>query len=239
MPMTRKLAGALAFSAALAAGGVAGALLGTPSISGAQETPTTDAPTTDSETPAPSPDGRPDGHRGPGRFLHPSLEVVAAQSGITVEELRTELADGSTIAELAADRGLDLDGIIAAVVADATSRIDEAVAAGDLEAERAEEIKADLTEHVTAFVNGERRGPGGPGGHGPGGHGFGRGHQLDAAATAIGITADELRTELEGGATVAEVAAAHGVEVQTVIDAMVTEATENLTERITAFVNGE
>ena len=61
---------------------------------------------------------------------------------------------------------------------------------------------------------------GGRGDHGRGGRGFG----LDAAATALGLTADELRTELEGGSTIAEVAQANGVEVQAVIDAMVAEA---------------
>ena len=62
---------------------------------------------------------------------------------------------------------------------------------------------------------------------------------LEAAATAIGITEDELRTELEAGKSIAEVAAAHDVDVDTVIDAMVTEATDDIREHITALVNGE
>jgi hypothetical protein len=61
---------------------------------------------------------------------------------------------------------------------------------------------------------------------------------LDAAADAIGVTVAELRDELESGKTVAQVAEEHGVDVQTVIDAMVDEATAHLTERITNFVNG-
>jgi hypothetical protein len=95
-------------------------------------------------------------------------------------------------------------------------------------------------------------GPGGPGGRG--------GPGLDAAAKALGIDASELRTDLQSGKTVAEVAKAKGVDVQTVIDALVTEMQSHLadavssgrltqaqademkanaTERATAIVNGE
>jgi hypothetical protein len=76
---------------------------------------------------------------------------------------------------------------------------------------------------------GRGMGPGGPGmGHGRGGHG------LEAAATALGITADELRTAIEGGQTIAEVATEKGVDVQTVIDAMVAELKAHLDAEVAA-----
>jgi hypothetical protein len=96
--------------------------------------------------------------------------------------------------------------------------------------------------------------------HGLRGHRFGRGVKLEVAATAIGITPEELRTALQAGQSLAEVAEANGVAVQTVIDAFVAdlkthldarvasgditqaEADEklaNATERITAMVNGD
>ena len=83
-------------------------------------------------------------------------------------------------------------------------------------------------------------GPVGGGGHGPGGprgDWGGRGHlggriSLEAAATAIGVSADELRTALEDGQTLAEVATANGVEPQVVIDALVAEATTRLDEAV-------
>ena len=66
--------------------------------------------------------------------------------------------------------------VIDALVADASAKIDEAVADGDLEADRAAELKENLPERITAFVNGELRGgPGGPGGPAPYGHGGPRG----------------------------------------------------------------
>ncbi len=74
----------------------------------------------------------------------------------------------------------------------------------------------------------------GPGGHGPGHHGGQRGPRLDAAAEAIGITAEELGQALRAGSTVAEVAAANGVDVQTVIDAMVAQVETHLAEEVAA-----
>jgi len=60
--------------------------------------------------------------------------------------------------------------------------------------------------------------------------GFGRGGRisLSTAATTIGISEDALRTALEGGQTLAEVATANGVQPQLVIDALVAEARTRL-----------
>ena len=78
--------------------------------------------------------------------------------------------------------------------------------------------------------------------HGGQNHGGARGEKrqemLTSAAEAIGITADELKTAIEGGQTIAEVAEANGKSVQSVIDALVAQATTDLTQRITDMVNG-
>ena len=56
------------------------------------------------------------------------------------------------------------------------------------------------------------------------GFGFGRGFfgqaELEAAAKALGLTADELSTQLWGGRTLADLADKAGVELQTVRDAV-------------------
>jgi hypothetical protein len=71
----------------------------------------------------------------------------------------------------------------------------------------------------------------GPGGHGPGG---GRGVSTDAAAEALGMTAEELRTALEvDGTTLADVAEAQGVETATLVDALVSAATERIEGKVT------
>jgi hypothetical protein len=86
------------------------------------------------------------------------------------------------------------------------------------------------------------------------------GERLDAVSGLLGITSDELKTELRSGKSLAEIATEKGVDTQKVIDAIVAEMTEkvnekvaegritqdqadtmlaNAVERVTAMVNGE
>ena len=238
MSTNRKLLGAAAFSLALAGGGVAGALLGTPSLSGAQDdgsSTTDDATTTDAQG------TRRLGHRGE------RLATAAEALGISEDELRGALEDGQSIAQVAEAHGVDVEIVIDALVAAATQRL--------------EELEASLPERMTELVNKEGWGDHeGPGRGGPGGRHHLLGAGLEAAAGALGITTDELRAELEGGSSIAEVAEAQGVAVQTVIEALVADATTridaavadgtldadrademkaDLVERITAHVHGE
>lgn len=196
MTNTKKLIGAAAFSVALAGGGIAGALLGTPGTSGAQETTTSTAAAADDEA-------RP--HGGPRRE---HLEAAATALGMTVDELRTALVAGQTIAEIATVQGVDVDTVIDAMVADASD---------------------ELRERITAFVNGEAP-LGGPGGGHHGGPGSGA--RLDAVATALGMTEDELKAALQEGQSIAEIATAEGVDLQTVIDALVADAEAHLDEAV-------
>jgi hypothetical protein len=76
-------------------------------------------------------------------------------------------------------------------------------------------------------------------------HGPGRGGPaLEVAAEALGITEDALRTELQAGKSIADVAKAKDVDVQKVIDAIVADekarladAEETLSARVTEMVN--
>lgn len=121
MTNTRKLIGSAAFAVALTGGGIAGALLGTPGTSGAQESTTTTEDGDATEVRA--------AHRG----AH--LEAAATVLGITAEELAAELEAGKTIAEVATDQGIDVETVIDALVVEATENI---------------------RERITARVNGER-----------------------------------------------------------------------------------
>ncbi len=74
-------------------------------------------------------------------------------------------------------------------------------------------------------------GPGGPGGPGGGPHQMDQA-QLDAAAKALGITADELSSQLQSGKTLDEIASAQGVKLQVVQDAIQTVRNSELTTQI-------
>lgn len=97
------------------------------------------------------------GHRG-GPGGHPGMdgEVVAELLGIDATELRSSLRDGLSIAELADANDVDVQIVVDALVAEAEEHLELAVENGRLtEAEAAEKL-ADLTERITARVNGER-----------------------------------------------------------------------------------
>jgi hypothetical protein len=231
MPINRKILGAAAFSLALAGGGVAGALLGTPDLTFAQDG-------TEASDTAPADAGR----------WHPGeqLAVAADAIGISEDELRAALEDGQSIAQVAEANGVDVQAVIDAMVAAATERLEAAIDA--------------LPDRMAEVVAREGLPTPGPG-HGFGGRGRGHfGAGLDAAAEAIGIESEDLRQALMDGSTIAEVAEANDVDVQTVVDALVAEAeahldeavadgrlTEdraaemkaNLPDRIEAMVNGE
>lgn len=80
------------------------------------------------------------------------------------------------------------------------------------------------TSDSASTSTGERRGPGGHGG--PGGPG------LPVILETLDITADELSAAREAGQSLAELAAAQGVETQTLIDALVADREEHLAEHV-------
>jgi hypothetical protein len=182
-----------------------GAVFGATAVAGAQ--------TGDDRPPA-------EGRRG----CHgPQLEAAAEALGVSEDDLRQQLRDGKTIAQVAQERNVDVQQVIDAMVADATARIDEKVQEGDLTAEEANERKANLPDRITRLVNEGRPQGGGP---------RGRGLKLEAAAEALGVSEDDLRQQLRDGKTIAQVAQERNVEVQRVIDAMVADATARIDEKV-------
>jgi hypothetical protein len=108
-----------------------------------------------------------------GKFLGGGMGMDAAASalGMSAEDVRSALMDGTTIAQLAERQGKDVDDVVAAMVKGATTRLDEAVEAGRITQAQADEMKGSLEERIRDFVqNGKPAGGHGWGMHrGPGG----------------------------------------------------------------------
>ncbi len=105
---------------------------------------------------------------------------------------------------------------------------------GTITAEQADAVTAHLVENRPE--RGEGGFGGGPGGHrgGPGGM-FGRGGPgmgSEALTELLGLTAEEIHTQLHDGSTLAEIATAQGVEVQAVVDALIAELDTRLDEAV-------
>jgi len=73
---------------------------------------------------------------------------------------------------------------------------------------------------------GERRSE--PGGRGPGGPGA----SLEVAASTIGISLEDLRTQLRDGQSLAAIAEANGVSTDTLVDALTNETRARITEMV-------
>jgi hypothetical protein len=103
------------------------------------------------------------------------LEAAASYLGLGEDELREQLGDGKTLAEIAEAEGKSVDGLVQALVDEAEAKLDDAVADGRLTQAQADEIAEDLEERMTDLVNGELRRPHFGFGHrfGGSGHPFG------------------------------------------------------------------
>jgi hypothetical protein len=186
------------------------------------------------------------------------LAAAATYLGVTQSDLLTQLQSGKTLAQIAdATSGKSAAGLVDALVAAEKKEIDAAVSAGRITQAQADRIEPTLKARFTDLVNGTLppRGPGFGGHHGAFGHG------LDAAATYLGISEDALRTQLEAGKTLAQIAdATSGKSAAGLIDALVAAETKEidgalsagritqaehdqilsgLKDRITALVNGK
>lgn len=111
------------------------------------------------------------GRCGPGGLDADDLTAAATTLGMTEADLTTALQGGKTLADVAKDKGVDLQKVIDAIVAADKAEIAAAVKAGTMTQAQADNRLANLSAHVTDEVNGVAGGPGhrgGPGGHGPG-----------------------------------------------------------------------
>jgi len=110
--------------------------------------------------------------------------TAATYIGITIDQLRTELGTTKSLADVAVAHGKTRDGLIQALMAAEQTKI------------------ATLVDQKGAP---QGRGPGGPGG--PGDRGV-IGGSFAAAATYLGTTTADLRTKMQAGQTLAQIAAA-------------------------------
>ena len=105
-----------------------------------------------------SEEGRAGGHHGrlPGGPLGgASPAELAGVLDLTPQELAERLRAGETLAEVAADAGVDPGAVVDVLVEGATERIDAAIEAGRLESEDRDACIASVAAAITAHVHGD------------------------------------------------------------------------------------
>ena len=140
--------------------------------------------------------------------MRKKLVVAAAAGALTLT--------GLAVAVPAVAQTEDTDSTSTSVVDRIKDALSGLVDDGSISQEQADEVATTL-------------GDSGFGGH----WGHGGWHGLEAAAEALGMTEDELRTALEAeGATLAKVAEEKGVAVDTLVDALVTAQREGIAKAV-------
>ncbi|MHA7579269.1 hypothetical protein ACX12E_02620 [Paenibacillus vandeheii] len=225
MMVTSTMALTIALGGGLFAHSVANA---DPAASASGQTKTDSASTSNSHT-FKSADGKSAHGQGFGRYS----DELASVLGMTADELKEARKAGSTIAEVAASKNVDVQTVIDTLVAAQKTELQQRLTDGKLTQTQFDERLATLTQRVTDLVNGNlpEVGAGGRGRGGFGGPGAER--YTEELASVLGITTDELKEAREAGSTIAEIAAAKNVDVQTVIDKLVAAQKANLQQKLT------
>lgn len=205
--------------------------------------------------------------RGLGPWFGPHAEEVLSVLGITKDELKDALKADQSLAEIAAAKNVEAQTIIDKLVATEKKELQQRLTDSKITQTQYNERLAALTERVSELVNGKpsalrAKKPEHPApGIGLPGRGFGPevDRNLDKLASLLGVTSDELTSSLKKGDTLAEIASAQKVNVQTLIQQIATDRTadlqqelkdgkitqaqydervKGLTQRITDLVNG-
>jgi polyhydroxyalkanoate synthesis regulator phasin len=159
-----------------------------------------------------------------------ALAVGGAGAGVAATKLTTSSPSEESKAfvnDAAKSLGVEPSKLSAALKKAFEDRIDAAVAAGRLTKEQGDELKQRIESDDFPLF--------GPPAFG---HGFGAPHPffhgLDAAASYLGLTEVELRSRLESGKTLAEIAKAQGKSVDGLKAAMVKDAKAHLDAAVKA-----
>jgi hypothetical protein len=182
------------------------------------------------------------------------LAAIGAGGAVAADRLSANEESDAIVSDAAKQLGVSADKLDAALKQALENRVDAAVKAGTITAAQGAALKERIESGDFPLV-GVGPGPGGFGHHGHGPHA-----ELAAAASYLGLTGAELRTRLQNGDTLAEVAKAEGKSVDGLVAALVaaekkeldaavaagrltaaerTAMLANLESRIQAVVNGE
>jgi uncharacterized protein (DUF433 family) len=162
------------------------------------------------------------GRRGHGARL--ALQTAATTIGVSPQDLAGQIRGGKTVAAVATEHNVDPNSVVNAVVAALTQQIDQAVAQGKIDGNRADQAKQKLPNFANRFVNETKSMRG-------------RGHAIlkdaaNAAAKEIGVSVADLKQARKDGKSIAQVAKDHNKSVDDVVNAIVKQATSDIDQAV-------
>ena len=160
----------------------------------------------------------------------PQILAAAAEAlGMTEAELKTELQGGKSIKQVADAKNVNIDTVIAKMTAAVKAHLDAEVASGEHTQAEADAKLAEFQTRVTEMVNKNGLPPRG----GRGDHGRRSGHSPAKFATAnlatvLKLTEAELKTELQSGKSLKQIADAKNVDIADVKAVLESDFTAHL-----------
>ena len=154
-----------------------------------------------------------------------ALTVAAGGAAAVAATGDSQQEDSKAVIDDAAeDLGVQPSELSDALKKALANRVDAAVAAGRITKAEGDALKERIAAQEYPLL-------GGPGFGHRGGHGF---HHLNAAAAYLGLTEAELRTQLSGDTTLADVAKARGKTVAGLVAALVADEKKKLQEAVSS-----
>jgi primosomal protein N'' len=168
------------------------------------------------------------GFGGPNNLIKETATILGVEESVVQEAIKAD----KTLEAFAIEKGLTKEDYLAKLVAAETTAITAEVTAGKLTQAQADERIAALSDQLTKQIEGKGFKGGFPGGGqggkgGPGGFGGGFGNP-EVITTILGITQDELRTELEAGKSIVDIATAKGISE----DDLISKIKDGMTDSI-------
>ena len=152
--------------------------------------------------------------------------VVGVGGAVAATQLSPSEESDAIVADAAKQLGVSADTLDAALKQALENRVDAALKAGTITSAQAAELKQRVEAGDVPLV-GLGLGIGHHGGH----HGF---VDFSTASEYLGLTEAQLRTKIEDGDTLAEIAKAQGKSAGGLVDALVQGAKADLDEKVAA-----
>ncbi|WP_212961908.1 hypothetical protein [Cohnella xylanilytica] len=143
--------------------------------------------------------------------------------------LESRLRAGKSLAEIAEEQGVKKQQVIDLLVAQQRKKIDEAVKAGKVSKQQADEWKNGLPERTRKMVESKF---GREHGHGRGKMGFRGGKYLEETAQVLGISQRALLEELKKGKSIAQIGKEKGIAEETLVSKLLELEKARIQDRI-------
>jgi hypothetical protein len=154
-----------------------------------------------------------------------TVKEAAAILGVNETTIKDQLKQGKTLAQLAQDKGIAEDILLQKLTVAENQSIDAAVTSGKITQAQADKRKSGLADRLKKEVENIEKNEG----HEKGRTGFG---DPVALAQILGVTQQQLKTDLQAGKSLVEIAQAKGIAE----DQLINKIKDNMTAKLKQFV---